>query len=115
MAGLRSARHPAFVPADRSRAAAAMNVPKTLPTVTWTPLTPYVQGSSVTPQNVNDPAVTLPQYQFVALTQGKSGAIAPAWPSNAGVQLQDGGVTWLCVGIALLDGATQQQPLYPNQ
>lgn len=86
-----------------------------LPTTTWAASTPYAQGASVTPLNVNDPAVDLPQYQFIALVAGTSGAAAPAWPRNAGVQLTDGGVTWLCIGIALLDGVTQQQPLGPNQ
>jgi len=85
------------------------------PTVTWTPATVYAQGASVTPLNVNDPAVDLPQYQFVALVAGRSGSTPPAWARNAGVVLLDNTVTWICVGIALLDGITQQQPLGPNQ
>lgn len=86
-----------------------------LPTTTWAHVTAYQKGASVTPRDVNDPAVDLPQYQFVALNTATSGLNAPAWPTNAGVQVIDGGVTWLCVGIALLDGITQQQPLGPNQ
>ncbi len=85
------------------------------PTLTWTHITPYQAGASITPLNVNDPAVNLPQYQFLAVTAGTSGLQPPKWPTQAGVQVIDGGVTWLCVGIALLDGITQQQPLYPNQ
>lgn len=90
-------------------------VPEVLPTVTWSHITPYAVGASVTPLNVNDPAVDLPQPQFVALVAGTSGLTAPGWPTNAGVQVIDGSVTWLCVGIALLDGITQQQPLVPDQ
>lgn len=89
------------------------NVTQMLPTVTWSAITVYPIGASVTPQNVNDPAVILPQMQFIALNAGTSGTSVPAWPLNAGVPVVDGSVTWLCVGVALMDGITQQQPLYP--
>lgn len=85
------------------------------PTVTWSAVTFYRKGSNVTPQNVNSPAVNLPQPQFLALNAGISGAATPAWPTEAGVEIVDGAVTWLCVGIALLDGITQASPLGPNQ
>lgn len=92
-----------------------LGVSSILPTVTWAASTTYPEGASVTPENVNDPAVNLPQYQFVAQTAGRSGSAPPVWATSAGVQVTDGTVVWICVGIALLDGITQQQPLGPNQ
>jgi hypothetical protein len=79
------------------------------PTVTWTHVTPYVAGATVTPLNPNDLTVDLPQYQFLALNKGVSGIQPPIWPTRAGVEVVDGGVTWLCLGIFLLDGI---QPAY---
>lgn len=84
------------------------------PTLTWQANAPYLMGASVTPLNVNDPAVQTPQYQFVCAIPGTSGATPPKWPSHAGVQVVDNGVTWLCLGISLLDGITQAQPIGPN-
>lgn len=83
------------------------------PTYTWAPSTPYQVGASVTPLNVNDPTTQLPQMQFVALTAGQSGALPPVWPKQAGVKVTDGTLTWLCVGIALLDGITEQTATFP--
>lgn len=74
------------------------------PTVAWAPVTFFQKGASVVPLNTNSPNVTLPQYEFVALTNGISASTAPAWPTNAGVELPDGAVTWLCNGIYLGDG-----------
>lgn len=83
------------------------------PTYTWTPSMPYLVGASVTPLNVNDPATPLPQMQFVALTAGQSGALPPVWAKQAGVKVPDGTLTWLCVGIALLDGITEPTSIFP--
>ena len=65
----------------------------------WSANTPYQKGATVTPQNVNASTTTLPQPWFLALTTGTSAASAPAWPQNAGVTVQDGGVLWLSLGI----------------
>ena len=70
-----------------------------LPNVPWAPLAPYVKGASVTPKNVNLSTTTLPQYQFVAISGGISGAQPPVWPTDAGVVVLDASVTWLCLGI----------------
>lgn len=70
-----------------------------LPTRPWAPRAPYVKGASTTPLNVDNPNVTLPQYQFLAIVAGNSGPIPPVWPVHAGVEVQDGTVTWLCLGI----------------
>ena len=70
------------------------------PTVPWAALSPYVVGATVTPLNENDPTVTLPQYQFVAIfASGTSGASAPAWTVKAGTTVADGGITWFNTGI----------------
>ncbi len=69
------------------------------PVSPWHPNTPYLQSSSITPQNVDDPEVTLPQNWFVCLVGGTSGASPPAWPASAGVTVQDGTVLWLNYGI----------------
>lgn len=63
---------------------------------TWQPSTPYAKGASITPQGINDAAVDLPQYWFVALNAGTSGASPPAWATNAGVIVTDGDIAWLC-------------------
>lgn len=76
----------------------------------WRASTLYRKGSTVTPLNVNDPSVDGPQYEFMALNQGTSGSFTPEWPTNAGVQFVDGDVTWLCLGIFLLDGGMQSLP-----
>ena len=93
----------------------------------WQPLTHYSAGDSITPQNVNDPDVDLPQNWFLCIVAGRSGATAPTWPTKAGVVLGnmvglasddliqlltdddafliddtiggDGTVVWLCLGL----------------
>jgi hypothetical protein len=65
----------------------------------WQPNTPYAKGASVTPLNINDENVPLPQNWFLAVSGGTSGATAPNWPVSPGVQFTEGGVTWLCLGI----------------
>lgn len=57
------------------------------PVTTWQPNAAYNPGDSITPQNIDDPNVNLPQYWFVCLLGGTSGASAPNWPSKAGVVL----------------------------
>lgn len=75
----------------------------------WRPSRVYRKGSTVTPLNANDPSIDGPQYEFMALNNGVSGQAFPTWPSNAGVQFAEGTVTWLCLGLYLLDG--NQQPV----
>ena len=65
----------------------------------WQRLTPYAKSASVTPLDVDLESVPLPQYWFVCIVGGVSGAVAPKWPSKAGVILTEGTVTWLCLGI----------------
>lgn len=69
------------------------------PVAPWHPDTPYLQSSSVTPQDINDPEVTLPQNWFVCLVGGRSGATPPDWPASPGVTVQDGEVLWFGYGI----------------
>lgn len=68
-------------------------------TYTWQPLAAYLKGASITPQNVNDPNVTLPQYEFIALQAGTSDIAPPIWPTSPGVTVLDGSVIWLNYGI----------------
>lgn len=75
-----------------------------LPVSPWAPLATYSFGAGVTPLNENNPNVPLPQYQFVCIVSGTSGAVPPAWPRNNGVLVTDGTVTWICVGIYLDQG-----------
>lgn len=37
-------------------------------------------------------------YWYKATTAGTSGATEPAWPQSIGSTVQDGGITWLCMG-----------------
>lgn len=55
----------------------------------WQPLTDYAVGCSITPQNIDDPNVDLPQNWWVCIVAGKSGATAPDWPQKPGVILGD--------------------------
>jgi hypothetical protein len=82
-------------------------ISQVFPTTTWSHVTPYVAGATTTPLNPNDLTVDLPVYQFLALNNGTSGLQPPTWPTKAGVEVVDGQVTWLCLGIFLLDGAQQ--------
>ena len=82
-------------------------ISQVFPTTTWSHVTPYVAGATTTPLNPNDLTVNLPVYQFLALNNGTSGLQPPVWPTKAGVRVVDGQVTWLCLGIFLLDGAQQ--------
>lgn len=66
--------------------------------VTWSVNTAYSKGATVTPLSELDPT-PLPQNWFLALTAGVSGAQAPNWPVAPGVEIVDGGVTWLNLGI----------------
>lgn len=63
---------------------------------TWQPNTPYAESASITPQDINSEAVQLPQYWFVALNSGTSGALPPAWPTKAGVTVMDNNIEWAC-------------------
>lgn len=65
----------------------------------WQANTPYLENSSATPQDINNPAFDLPQQWLVCIVAGTSGAHAPAWPTTAGVKVTDGTVTWLSYGI----------------
>lgn len=79
-------------------------ISQVFPVVPWTPTTFYQKGASVTPLNTSLETTPVPQYQFVALPPGGiSGQKPPAWPTHAGIEIQDGAVTWLCVGIYLLE------------
>lgn len=51
----------------------------------WQRLTPYALGDSITPQNVDDPAVDLPQNWFLCIVAGTSGSTPPVWPTMPGV------------------------------
>lgn len=74
------------------------------PTMPWQAGLPYLAGASVTPLNENSPAVPRPQYQFVCVVAGTSGAIPPRWANRAGVIVTDNAATWLCNGIYLDEG-----------
>lgn len=93
----------------------------------WQRLTNYALGDSITPQNVDDENVQLPQNWFLCIVAGRSGATAPNWPDKAGVVVGnmvglasddliqlisdddafliedtidgDGSVIWLCLGV----------------
>lgn len=89
-------------------------VSQVLPTRPWQPGTYYPVGASVTPLNADSPAVNGPQYEYVATVPGHSGSGEPSWPNRAGTTIDDGDVTWFCLGIFLLDGQTQSQQLLPD-
>lgn len=72
------------------------------PTYPWAANATYILGSSVTPKDVNAGTTVLPQYQFVAVEAGRSGTVPPVWPTNAGVEVRDATVLWLCLGIYLI-------------
>lgn len=95
----------------------------------WQANAPYRPGDTISPQSVDDPAVQLPQYWFLCLVGGTSGATPPVWPTQAGVMVGtiefltsdpptlfltsdstqfislvgdgdgDGAVSWICLGI----------------
>lgn len=66
---------------------------------TWQPNTPYLRSASVTPQDINNQNVNLPQNWFVCLTAGTSGAAPPNWPTSPGVMVTDGTAVWINYGI----------------
>lgn len=70
-----------------------------LPNQVWRANTVYTRGATVTPTDPNDPDGVLPIPQFLCVSPGQSGAMPPIWPTRAGVQLTDGGATWLCLGV----------------
>ena len=73
-----------------------------LPNVPWSPNTAFQKGAQTTPLDPNNEDTPLPQPQFLAIAvAGPSGAVAPAWPTKQGVEVQDGGVTWLNIGLWL--------------
>lgn len=51
----------------------------------WQPRTWYNVGDTVTPQNVDDQNVDLPQRWFVVLQAGLSGDVEPDWPDLTGI------------------------------
>lgn len=70
--------------------------------VPWQANTYYALGAQVTPgANVGYVAVGQPIYQFVAVVPGASGATAPTWPSQIGIDVGDSQILWVCEGIYL--------------
>lgn len=69
------------------------------PVAPWQPNAAYQYLMSVTPQDINDEAVQLPQYWFICVSGGTSGATAPDWTTSAGTSVIDGEITWYNNGI----------------
>ena len=59
----------------------------------------YGQSSVVMGVVVNPP--NTPNQLYVASTGGATGTTEPRWQAGSGVQMQDGGVVWTCLGQAL--------------
>lgn len=57
---------------------------------TWFGATPYALGATIKPGN---------GYRYRATTGGTSGGTQPTWPTTAGLQVTDSGVTWTCVDL----------------
>ena len=74
-------------------------IDQVLPNVVWTPATFYAKGATMTSQDPNSETTQLPIPQYLCIVAGISGATAPNWPTDAGVEFTDGGATWLCLGI----------------
>jgi hypothetical protein len=55
------------------------------PVRVWQPRTHYSRGDTVTPQNIDDQNVDLPQRWFVCLKDRISGDTPPNWPDLTGV------------------------------
>lgn len=55
----------------------------------WQPNTWYNKGDTITPQNVDDEAVQLPQQWLVCMVSGFSGTVPPVFPVKTGVLLQE--------------------------
>jgi hypothetical protein len=69
------------------------------PVAPWRASTNYAMSASVTPQNIDDQNVDLPQYWFVCISPGKSGAKPPIWTTAPGTTVNDGTVVWFNYGI----------------
>lgn len=72
------------------------------PVSTWQPNTNYMREDTITPKNPDADTTQNPQYQFAALNAGTSGGSPPVWPTNPGVKVVDGTITWFCVGLNIL-------------
>jgi hypothetical protein len=57
----------------------------------WAATTAYAVGAFTAP--VNDYV-----YKVTSITTGISGAVEPTWPTTIGNTVEDGGVTWECMG-----------------
>lgn len=53
----------------------------------WQPNTFYNVGDTITPQDVNDENVDLPQRWFVCLSPGLSGSVPPDWSTMTGTEV----------------------------
>lgn len=69
------------------------------PVSPWASGMPYLKSASITPQDIDDPEVTLPQTWFVCVVAGRSGAQPPQWPGGTGVLVNDGTVVWMSYGL----------------
>ncbi len=69
------------------------------PVSPWRQDFPYLKGASITPEDIDDPEVTLPQVWFVCIEAGTSGSTPPDWPGGTGVLVTDGGVLWMSYGL----------------
>jgi hypothetical protein len=58
------------------------------PVRVWQPNTWYNAGDTITPQNIDDQNVDLPQRWFVVLVPGMSGPTPPIWPDETGVTIR---------------------------
>ena len=68
-----------------------LNTPLTAlgPRKTWQPNTYYEIGDTITPQNVDDSDVPLPQVWLVCIRSGYSGSTPPTFPPKSGVILKE--------------------------
>lgn len=55
----------------------------------WQPNTWYNKGETITPQNVDDKDVNLPQPWLVCMVSGLSGSVPPEFPTKTGVLFQE--------------------------
>jgi hypothetical protein len=68
----------------------------------WTANTFYPLGFEVTPGNAIGPTAANQEiWTYVAMTPGRSGASAPAFPPGTGREVTDLQVIWLCIGLYL--------------
>lgn len=72
------------------------------PSTPWQPNTVYRVGAQVTATNPVGTAAAGNLFQiFLCIVPGTSGAVAPVWPSQVGINTSDGSVIWYSSGLYL--------------